>query len=348
MPTLAFKPTLADTLARLRSLYTRQASDRVFARFEVPSAALAAFSRRHEPGPCPAPDLHERVRFWEEYLAEQTGLEDDSVPAVYLSEFDQGLYGGLLGAEVQFMAHPENGWISSMVMPLLKDWSEFDRLRFDRQHPWFQRYCEQLDLFARAAAGRFGISHFILIDGLNAAFELVGATNTYLALLDEPAMVRRAIELAFEVNAAVHDTFFERVPLVGGGTCSNMCGWLPGRIVSESIDPFHMTSVAYLEEWGREPIERILGHFDGGVIHIHANGRHLLETACTLRGVKAIRLFNDKGLPETFDILDQLRARSGQMPLAVDVPYPQFVEALAQHRLFGGVLYHVHGTPDVD
>ena len=43
-----------------------------------------------------------------------------------------------------------------------------------------------------------------------------------------------------------------------------------------------MTSVAYFEQWGREPAERILGAFDGGVIHIHGNGRHLLEAAATL------------------------------------------------------------------
>jgi hypothetical protein len=48
---------------------------------------------------------------------------------------------------------------------------------------------------------------------------------------------------------------------------------MPGRIVSESLGPFHMTSVAYFEKWGREPAERILGTFDGGVIHIHGNGR---------------------------------------------------------------------------
>ena len=59
-----------------------------------------------------------------------------------------------------------------------------------------------------------------------------------------------------------------------------------------------MTSVAYFEQWGREPAERILGHFDGGVIHIHGNGRHLLEAAATLRGLKAILLLDDLRLPE--------------------------------------------------
>jgi hypothetical protein len=348
MDALAHKPTLHQTLARLRSLFERRAQDQVFAQFQVPSTVLADFGQQYTAGYCDAPDPNERIRFWDRLLAENAALEDDSVPAAYLSEMDQGIYGGLLGGDVQFMAHPENGWISSMVAPLLNDWSEFDRLRFDRHHPWFQRYLDQLDIFVRGAAGKFGISHFILIDGLNSVFELVGATNTYMSLFEHPDMVRRAIELAYEINAAIHDAFFERVPLLEGGTCSNMCGWLPGRIVSESVDPFHMTSLAYFEDWGREPIERILGHFDGGVIHLHGNGRHLLETVCSLRGVQAIRLGDDKGFPLAFDLVDQLRARAGSMPLVLEVGYPQFVESLQQHRLTGGVIYQVAGTPDID
>ena len=43
------------------------------------------------------------------------------------------------------MAHPENGWISSMVAPLLSDWSELDTLAFDPEHPWFRRYLAMLD-----------------------------------------------------------------------------------------------------------------------------------------------------------------------------------------------------------
>ena len=348
MARLTYKPSLHDTLARLRSLFERRAPDQVFAQFQVPSEAVADFGRRFSAGYCEAPEPGERIRFWDRRLAEHACLEDDAVPAAYLSEMDQGLYGGLLGGEVQFMAHPENGWISSMVAPLLDDWSQFDRLRFDPGHPWFRRYLNQMDVFVRGAAGKFGISHFILIDGLNFVFELVGATKTYLSLDERPDMVRRAIELAFDVNVAVQEAFFDRVPLLEGGTSSNMCGWLPGRIVSESVDPFHMTSPAYLETWGREPIERILGRFDGGVVHLHGNGRHLLETVCSLKGVQAIRLGDDTGFPTAFEVLERLRARAGQMPLVVEVAYPRFVESLEQHRLSGGVIYQVADTPDVD
>lgn len=348
METLAYKPALQELLPRLASLYQRRATDQIFAVFDIPSAALAEFQQEYSQGYCDYPDPVRRIRFWDRFLSERSGLEDDSIPVAYLSEMDQGLYGGLLGGNVQFMAHPENGWISSMVAPLLADWSGFDSLRFDPGHPWFRRYLGQLDTFVGGAQGKFGISHFILIDGLNFAFELIGATQTYLSLSEQPEMVRRAIELAVEVNATVQDAFFRHVPLLAGGTCSNMCEWLPGRIVSESVDPFHMTSVKYLETWGREPIERMLARYDGGVFHLHGNGRHLLEAVCSLAGAKAIRMGDDKGFPLAFDILDQLRARAGDMPLVVEVAFPQFVEKLDRHELPCGVLYKVSKTPDLD
>jgi len=348
MDTLAYKPDLDDVLARLGSLHQRQARDRIFANLEVPCAALEQFRREYGEGYCDYPDLSARVEFWDRLLAERAGVEDDSVPLAYLSELDQGLYGGLLGGEVQFMAHPENGWISSMVAPLLDDWSQFDRLRFDRSHPWFERYLSQLATFAEGAAGKFAISHFILIDGLNFVFELVGATKTYLSLDECPELVRRAIDFAFELNVAIQETFFERVPGVRGGTASNMVQWVPGRIVSESVDPFHMTSVDYFERWGREPVERIMGHFDGGVLHVHGNGRHLLEAVSTVKGLKAVFLGDDTGFPPAFEVLDELGGRTGDVPLVVQVDFPRFAEQLAARRLRGGVLYKVSAVPDVD
>ncbi|NLF72119.1 MAG: hypothetical protein GX575_24060 [Candidatus Anammoximicrobium sp.] len=345
---LEFKRNAAAAAARLSCLYQRRAADQIFATFKLPHPALDEFGRTYGDGECGYPDPAARVAFWERLLAARSDVEDDSIPAAYLSEMDQGLYGGMVGGDVRFMAHPENGWISSMVAPLLPDWSEFDRLRIDRAALWFQRYLAQLDAFVAAAAGKFGVSHFILIDSLNFVFELVGATNTYLSLMEQPELVRRAVDFAFELNVLVQDTFFQRAGLLAGGTASNMVQWIEGRIVSESVDPFHMTSVDYFETWGREPVERILAHYDGGVVHIHGNGRHLLPAVATVRGLKAIYLGDDRGFPQAFDVLGDVQTRTGDVPLVVSVAWEPFIQRLRRHTLPGGALYQVAGAPDVD
>ena len=347
MEGITYKKNSEAVIERLRALYSRRAQDRIFATFDIPSRTLAGFREKNPEGFCSCPDPHERIRFWDELLKERMALDDDSIPSAYLSEFDQALYGGLVGGEAQYMCH-DNGWISSMVPPILRDWSEFDTLSVDTDHPWFRQYLRQMNVFIEGAGDRFGISHFILIDGLNFSFELVGASKTYESLLECPDMVRRAIDFAFSLNVLVQRTFFDTVPLYDGGTFSNMVQWIPGRIVSESVDPFHMTSVDYFETWGRENIERMYAEFDGGVLHIHGNGRHLLEAVHTLRGLKAIWLGDDTGFPGAFDVLPDLQKRTGDVPLVTTSPYRDFIARLDRRELPGGVFYQVTGAPDAD
>jgi hypothetical protein len=345
---LSYCPWGDTATARLRELFVDRVGDRICAAMEVPSAAMDEFKRTHVDGYCDFPDLDDRARFWDGCLAERVNVHDDSVPSAYLSEMDQGLYGGMIGGDVRFLCDPVSGWISSMVPPIISQWEELEQLKLDTQHPWFQRYIAYLDFLEKAARGRFGLSHFILISGLNFVFELVGATETYYAMVDRPEIVRRAIQLGFEVNVKVQETFFERVPLVNGGTCSNMVQWIPGRIVSESVDPFHMTKPRCFEEWGRENLERIFSCFDGGVLHLHANGRHLIESVATVRGLKAVCLSDDRGFQAAFDFLPEARRRIGNMPLIVWTEYADFLATLDRGGLTGGVLYRVRNVPDID
>ncbi len=347
MNTISYKRNIDDVIERLRSLYAQQAQDRIFARFDVHGKVLEEFNRNNPEGYCPYPDPKERIVFWNRLLEERKTIDDDSVPSAYLSEFDQGLYGGLIGGDVQYMCH-NNGWISSMIPPLLKDWADFNSLKLDKTHPWFQRFKNQLRVFTDGSVDKFGISHFILIDGVNFVFELVGATKAYMSLIENTEMVERAIDFAFDLNVTVQRMFFKNVPAFRNGTFSNMVQWIPGQIVSESVDPFHMTSIDYYKRWGRANIERMFAEFDGGTLHIHGNGRHLLQTVCSLKGLKAILLGDDIGFPLAFDVLHELKVLTGDMPLIVTVEFDSFVEKLNRHQLSGGVFYQVTGTPDAD
>lgn len=345
---LEYCPNGYETLERLRRLHEGRDMGLVCAAVEPPSQALAEFARSHKRGFCDCPDIAERARFWDRRLSERAAVRDDSVPSVYLTEMDQGLFGGMLRGDVRFICDPDTGWISSMVSPLIEDWDAFADMRFDPQSEWFQRYVSQLDMFVSAAQGKFGLSHLTLINGVNFLFELFGATRSYMELIENPDMVEKALDLAFEFNLAAQKVFFDRAPLIEGGTCSNMGEWLPGRIVSESLDPFHMTSVEYFERWGRGPVERIIAEFDGGAIHIHGNGRHLLGAASSIVGLKAILLGDDKGFPPAFGELPDIRARVGDMPLMVGVEFGDFRAALDARGLTGGVLYQVTGAPGPD
>ena len=222
MSELAYKANASEVFGRLELLIARKAQDRIFAAFILPTQAMQGFQKQYSGDfSTEYPDPEERVRFWDRHLSERRLIEDDSIPAAYPSEFDQGLYGGILGGDVRFLSLPDDGyvgsgWISSMVPPLLADWSEFDHLRFEEESLWYQRYLRQLKLMRDAARGKFGISHLIVIDSFNFVYELVGATNTYLSMYEAPERVREAIEFAYHLNLKIHDTFFDMRGDAGG------------------------------------------------------------------------------------------------------------------------------------
>ena len=333
--------------SRLRSLYEKRTQDIICVKMHVPNNILKNFADTHQEGFCNYPDVNERARFWDAYLKEHELVEDDSIPSAPLKEMDQGLCGGLFGADVRFLCDPKTGHISSMAFPLMKDLSELDSLDFNIDNPWYKRYIKQIDTFVSSSSGKYGISHLITVTGLNFIFELLGATASYMAVEEKPLLVRKAFQLGHKVNLCVQKTFFEKIPLLGGGTCSNFAQWLPGKIISESIDPFHMTSVDYFEKWGRGPVELLFAEFDGGIVHIHGNGRHLLESASTLKGLKAIFLGDDKGFQPAFEILEDAKNKTNNIPLICFVGFNIFEQALKNHNLAGGVFYNVTDVPDI-
>lgn len=345
---LLYCPNLAQTTERLCSLYQREATDRIFAVMKTPSRVLKQYADKYPSGFCEYPDPEERAYFWDQLLQEYTAIQDDHIPSAYLREFDQGLYGALVGGTPRFMRDATTGQISSMVAPFLPEWEEFGKLKTDPSNVWFQRYLKQIAIFRQASIGKFGISHLILVDSLNFVFELRGATATYLDLFDSPDMVRQAIDFSYHLNRWVTDTFFELVGLEQGGTCSNFGQWIPGKIISESVDPFHMTGISYFEEWGREPIERIFKDYNGGIIHLHANGRHLLDSVKSIKGLKAIRFLEDLGFPTTFELRNTLKQKVGDLPLIMDADFKFFIQALQEKDLPGGILYNVLNVPDQD
>lgn len=345
---LKYCPQGKYILPRLHTFYNDRSQDLILASMGVPSKILREFKKTHPSGYCNYPNPLSRITFWDNYLAEHMKIQDDSIPSAYLSEMDQGLYGALVGGKPHFMYDADTGWVSSMVEPILKDWSEFGRLKIDETNAWFHKYIRQLKIFVEKSAGRFGISHFILINGLNFVFELRGATQTYIDLMENPELVQKAIDFALELNLLVQKKFFDLVPLLENGTCSNMAQWISGKIISESVDPFHMTSVDYFEQWGRKSLEKILAEFDGGVLHIHGNGRHLLKAISTVKGLKAVFLGDDKDFPPAFEVLPQLKKYAGDLPFIVSVNFADFAQALQEHRLTAGVFYQVTGVPDGD
>ncbi len=115
MNTIEYKLNTGEVFKRLCLLYEQRVQDRIFAVFDVPTQALNNFLRENPLGSCSSPDPVKRIAFWDALWAERRYLEDDSIPSDLLTEFDQGLYGSLVGGDVRFICF-ENGRIGSIIL----------------------------------------------------------------------------------------------------------------------------------------------------------------------------------------------------------------------------------------
>lgn len=202
---------------------------------------------------------------------------------------------------------------------------------------WYKRFTQQMNIFVNKTAGNFGVSNLIVLDGFNLIFDLIGATNTYLVALEKLGLVRKVIDFAYNLNVQVHNDFFKYVPLYYNVACSIEATWLSGRIITGSVDSFHMTSAEYFEEWGSEPIKKQFSNF--GIIHIHSNGRHLLEAVSKIKCLKAINFLNERDFHPAFSVLSKIKKITKFIPIVINVDMEDFQKGLKNHNLEGGGFY---------
>lgn len=348
MQQLAYKPNAGHIAERLTDLWSRRAQDRIFAHMMIPSPALLEFECTHQDGPTEYPDPHERITFWDRHLESERHIEDDWLPIAYLSEFDQGLYAGLCGAEIRYMMHSGIGWVSSMCAPMLDDLSRIEELRIDPDHPMLGVLDRQLEIFREGARGKFGIAPFIVIDALNFVAELRGMTQAFIDVIESPEEAERLMRFAYDLNVFVQERVQNALDDFAGGSFVNMGSWAPGRPILFSVDAYHMAAPDYFEEWGRPYIQPLLDHFGGGLLHLHSNGRHLLPNVRTMEGLVCVYLLDEDWAERAYDGLDEYHAQADGVPLVVNCRWDEFVGDLNAKRLPGNVLYQVSGVPSVD
>lgn len=346
--TLQYKPHAADIVRRLTDLWSRKAQDRIFAHFKIPSPALLAFERTHTDCDTTYPDPRERIAFWDRVLEHESRIEDDWLPIAYLSEFDEGLCASLCGGKMEYLLHAATGWISSMCAPCLDDLAKVKELRIDENHPSIQLLDQQCAIYREGAKGKFGIAPYIVIDALNFVAELRGMTQAFLDVLDSPDTVKQLMQFAYELNVFTQERTYDALDGFMGGSFVNMGSWAPGRPVLFSVDAYHMARPDFFEEWGRPYIQPLLDHFDGGLLHLHSNGRHLIETVRTLRGLVCLYLIDEAWSPRVYEGLHEYHRRADGVPVVVPCKWDEFVRDLNGHTLPGGVMYGISGAPSVD
>ena len=336
------KRRLEETVSRLSAFYGGKAEDRIFARMDIRNRKTDFYERIMGRLP-PAsrgllPDIEIVYSIWEEYLSPLYELEDDSVPTIYLNQYDQGLYGALLGAEMMMNRMEEPGWFSSITRPLEhfvpEEWE------WKEGNPWIKRFKQDLEYVAEMGRERFGIGVVITIDALNFLVQVLGGTKGLLCIHRHPQEAERLMEFALQLNIKLVELQRGVINVsYEGGVFDYFGGWLPNQSVPMSVDCYNFCRPRIYVTMGRSHHQRLIDHFGGGIFHVHGNGRHLLPEMAKLRGVMAVTCTDDGSPRRAFEIVKKLKRQVGGIPLIVDCTEREFLRGLKDRSLEGGVMY---------
>ena len=326
-----------DTLERIRRFHSKDPRCPILASIEAPLPAetqerinqMASKLSKNE-----FPAAEQLFPIWEEYLSFYQRFEDDHVRFIYPRQYDQGIYGAMFGAEMEFLLESGWGWCSSNSTPFEnRTYDELLSLGFNPENKWLHRMRKDLRCFSEKSCGRFRLSTIITIDGFNFAHQIRGS-KFFEDIYDCPGRLKELLQHAVDINIK----FVEFQRAATGETCEkdaiSLGGLFPDRkTVAMSVDTYNMCSPATYEEFGRPYHQQLIDYFDGGDFHLHGNGRHLLPELAKLSGFVHIGIGDDGAGVRAFDDRENIRKKAGDALIAMSCGKDEFVKAMRERSL---------------
>lgn len=284
------------------------------------------------------------LKTWEIKLRVFKELQDDSLPVMTPTEFDEGLFGGIFGASTYFNYDPESGWLGSMANHFLENSPDTDKLEIKETGIWMKELKERFSWYSERAEGRFGLSPVVSIDALNFAVLARGATQAMLDTCDNRNKMKEMCEFALKLNIGIGRLQKTFIKPFNNGTFDGYPAsgaWFPGDEINISIDAFGQCNRETYLDLGFKYNQKLIEAFGSAALHIHSNAEHLLPEAVKLKGLKCITLFDET--PRYFPRLKEIKKIAGDMPLITDCTLNEFLEQMEKGTLPGGVFYVIKG-----
>ena len=345
---MEYKKNWQEVIERQTLFWERRLGDQILARIYVknrPFEEWLATSKKVMPVQSKGfPDRDFVFKTWDLKLCAFKEVADDSLPVMMPTEFDEGLFGGIFGAETSFNFDSESGWISSMATPFLIDYSDLDKLEIREDEIWMRELRQRLKWYAEQAQGKSGISPVISIDALNFAVMARGATKAMLDIYDNPIQLRNLCEFALELNIQLNRLQKKFIGSFNSGTFDGYAcfgSWFPSDEINISVDAFGQCRKEVYTKMGLEYTQRLIDAFGSAFLHIHGNAHHLLPEVVKLKGLKGICIVDEA--PHPFPRLAEIKQITGNIPLVTECMLDEFLESMKKGKLPGGVFYIIRG-----
>lgn len=179
---------------------------------------------------------------------------------------------GVLGATLRILP----GTVLGVERTL--PWEELADLDLDRRDPWFEKYIAFIEALVRCSAGRYPVSHGILIGPSDIAAVVRGHTQSVLDLVESPEPMRRLLWRCGQIFTEITQEAWKHIPLYHGGYYDAQYQlWSPSPIVRLQEDASGVFSPKLYREM-LQPVDREVGrHFASTFIHLHTNSMFLYD-----------------------------------------------------------------------
>jgi len=329
---MLYKPNLEETLERYNAFWDGEMQNRILCRINVRENKI-----ERDPFMKNVPDIEKMYTDFENYVKAKQRVEDDSFPVI-CPNFGTGIIGGYLGEEVKF------GYGTSQCKPILKDYGQLSRIKFDLNNHWINEANRCLRYYCERGKDKLAVGMIDTGGAIDFALVWRGSSQLPTDFYDHPQELHLLLDFATDFIINLVEGQLAIVGKFKGGIFTSWLGWwAPGKPISISGDEFVLCSPSLYNEFGLPYDQRLIDHFGGGWYYLHSAGLHILPEVVKLKNLIGIQISMDPNSPSPFTKLTQIKKIIRDIPLDIDCTYKEFLNGLENHTLAGNVLYSVWG-----
>ncbi|MFO7695894.1 MAG: hypothetical protein R6X16_01880 [Anaerolineae bacterium] len=335
------KPDYEDTKHRIEAFWEREVIDRPVVQFSLarpmaewvtlPPSSHATLRDRWL-------DADYQARYALANLSNHEFL-GDTLPVAF-PNLGPEVFAAFYGCPLHF------GESTSWTDPILHDWEDADRIRFDPQSPYLHKLHEMTDAFLAIGRGRFITGMTDWHPGGDWLAALRDPANLAIDLITNPDDVLNLLVRGETDYVRVYDAFCDKLRAAG----QPITTWLPlisdGRYYVPSNDFSYMISNAMFERFFLPGLARECQFLDRSIYHLDGPGalRHL-DSILSIRELDAVQWVfgaGNEGYGRWVDVYRRIQAAGkGVEVICTLEEIDQVIETLSPKGLY----LSVEGVP---
>lgn len=247
------------------------------------------------------------------------------------------VFGAFYGAELEF------GEETSWAHPIIEDWNDVDRLKFNAESLWYKKIIQMTKDIVEDSKGDYMVGITDLHPGADGLVALRGPENLCYDVLDYPERVKDGVMELLPGFKKTVDELFDITQKYQKGTTNWMGQWHPEKWYVTSCDFSCMISQDMYKEFILPELIEELNYLDASIYHLDGPGalKHL-DTLLSIEKLNGIQWVYGAGQPTASHWIPVLKKiqKAGKL-IHVDI-VPEELDVLLEAIEPEGVMYNTY------